>query len=62
MGMSTDMQAVQVKGKTAEMSEHDSTMASCVCYFSVAVIKYHHQKQLKEARVYFDLWFQGESP
>lgn len=33
--------------------------ASCVCYFSAAAIKYHYQKQLKEARVHFDLWFLG---
>lgn len=29
-----------------------------ICYFSVAVMKHHNQKQNKKGRIYFGLWFQ----
>jgi hypothetical protein len=30
----------------------------CVSYFSITVLKQHHQNQLMEERVYFSLWSQ----
>lgn len=32
----------------------------CMNYFSVVVVRYHGQRQLTEAKVYFDLWFQRD--
>jgi hypothetical protein len=31
-----------------------------ISYFSVVVIKYHGNKQLKEERIYLGLWFQRD--
>lgn len=36
-----------------------SELHGCICSFSVAVVKWHDQKQFTDKSIYLGLWFQG---